>query len=48
MRGLLIKVAGFAGTMLLITAALVVVFGQFRFAPTSKYHAIFEDASRLT
>jgi phospholipid/cholesterol/gamma-HCH transport system substrate-binding protein len=46
-RGLLIKVIGFAGTMLLITLALVVVFGQFRFAPTSKYHAIFEDASRL-
>jgi len=33
--------------MLLVAAGLVVVFGQFRFAPTSTYHATFEIASRL-
>ena len=33
--------------MLLVAAMLVVVFGEFRFASESKYHATFTDASRL-
>jgi phospholipid/cholesterol/gamma-HCH transport system substrate-binding protein len=46
-RGLLIKVGIFAVVMLLVSAALVVIFGEFRFASTSTYHATFTDASRL-
>ncbi|MBV8965927.1 MAG: MCE family protein [Mycobacteriaceae bacterium] len=46
-RAVLIKVSIFAVVMLLVAAGLVVVFGQFRFAPTSTYHATFENASRL-
>jgi phospholipid/cholesterol/gamma-HCH transport system substrate-binding protein len=33
--------------MLLVAAGLVVVFGQFRFASNSSYHATFAEASRL-
>jgi phospholipid/cholesterol/gamma-HCH transport system substrate-binding protein len=46
-RGIVIKVSIFAAVMLLVAAGLVVVFGQFRFATTNGYHAIFENASRL-
>jgi phospholipid/cholesterol/gamma-HCH transport system substrate-binding protein len=46
-RGILIRVAIFTVVMLLVAASLVVVFGQFRFASTSSYHANFADASRL-
>jgi phospholipid/cholesterol/gamma-HCH transport system substrate-binding protein len=46
-RGLLIKVSIFAVIMLLVSAGLVVVFGEFRFASTNTYHARFSDASRL-
>jgi phospholipid/cholesterol/gamma-HCH transport system substrate-binding protein len=46
-RGILIKVVIFTVVMLLVAAGLVVVFGQFRFAPTSGYHANFTTASRL-
>jgi phospholipid/cholesterol/gamma-HCH transport system substrate-binding protein len=44
---MLIKVSAFAVAMLLVSAALVVVFGDFRFGPESTYHATFTDASRL-
>ena len=47
-RGLLIKVSIFAVAMLLVSAGLVVIFGEFRFAATRTYHATFSDASRLT
>ncbi len=33
--------------MLVVAAMLVVVFGEFRFASETKYHATFTDASRL-
>lgn len=33
--------------MLLVAAMLVIVFGEFRFASEDKYHATFDDASRL-
>ncbi len=46
-RGTLIKVSIFAVTMLLVSAGLVVVFGEFRFASTNTYHATFTDAARL-
>ncbi len=46
-RGILAKVSIFAIAMLLVAAGLIVVFGQFRFAPTNTYHAIFDNASRL-
>ena len=46
-RSMLIKVSTFAVAMLLVSAALVVVFGDFRFGPESTYHATFTDASRL-
>lgn len=46
-RGSLVKVAAFVAVMLLVTAALVVVFGQFRFASSSVYHADFATASLL-
>jgi phospholipid/cholesterol/gamma-HCH transport system substrate-binding protein len=44
-RGVLVKVVIFAVAMLLVAVALVVVFGQFRFAPTDVYHASFAEAS---
>ena len=46
-RGILVKVSAFAVVMLLVAAGLVVIFGEFRFAPTHTYRAVFEDASRL-
>ncbi|MCV7171885.1 MCE family protein [Mycobacterium sp. CPCC 205372] len=46
-RGNLIKVSVFAVVMLLISAGLVVVFGEIRFASSNSYHATFADASRL-
>ncbi|WP_020101011.1 MCE family protein [Mycobacterium sp. 360MFTsu5.1] len=42
------KVTAFTVVMLLVAAALVVVFGQFRFGAGERYHAQFTDASRLT
>lgn len=41
------KVTVFTVVMLLVAAALVVVFGQFRFGEGEQYHAEFVDASRL-
>lgn len=46
-RGNLIKVSVFAVVMLLISAGLVVIFGEIRFASSNTYHATFTDASRL-
>ncbi|OOK75038.1 mce related family protein [Mycobacterium kansasii] len=43
----MIKVSIFALAMLLVAAALVVVFGDFRFGPKATYHATFTNASRL-
>ena len=43
----LIKVSIFTVVMLLVSAGLVVVFGEFRFASGNTYHAQFHDASRL-
>ena len=46
-RAILAKVAIFAVAMLLVSAGLVVVFGEFRFAAGHTYHATFDNASRL-
>lgn len=46
-RSMVIKVSIFAAAMLLVSAGLVVVFGDFRFGPESTYHATFVDVSRL-
>jgi phospholipid/cholesterol/gamma-HCH transport system substrate-binding protein len=46
-RSMMIKVIIFTVAMLLVSAGLVVVFGDFRFGPESTYHATFIDASRL-
>ena len=46
-RRVVLKVSIFTVVMLLVAAGLVVVFGQFRFASTNSYHAMFENASRL-
>ena len=46
-RGTLTKVIIFVVAMLLVAAGLIVIFGEFRFAPTNSYHATFSDASRL-
>ena len=46
-RSMMIKVIIFTVAMLLVSASLVVVFGDFRFGPESTYHATFVDASRL-
>ncbi|MEV3902855.1 MCE family protein [Mycobacterium sp. NPDC050551] len=46
-RGNLVKVSVFAVVMLLISAGLVVVFGEIRFASSNTFHATFADASRL-
>ena len=43
----LLNVSIFTVAMLLVAAMLVVVFGEFRFASESGYHATFTDASRL-
>jgi phospholipid/cholesterol/gamma-HCH transport system substrate-binding protein len=49
MRGdkTLVKVSIFTVAMLLVAAALVVVFGEFKFASGNTYHAQFASASRL-
>ena len=46
-RSMMIKVSIFAVAMLLVSAGLVVVFGDFRFGPESTYHATFTNVSRL-
>jgi phospholipid/cholesterol/gamma-HCH transport system substrate-binding protein len=46
-RSMVIKVGIFTVVMVLVSAALVVVFGDFRFGSESTYHATFLDASRL-
>ena len=46
-RALPVKVGIFVVVMLIVAAGLVVVFGEFRFAPSNRYHATFSDASRL-
>lgn len=46
-RKTLIKVGIFTAVMLLVSAGLVVVFGEFRFAASHTYHANFVTASRL-
>lgn len=46
-RSTLIKVSIFTLAMLLVSAGLVVVFGEFRFASNHTYHANFASASRL-
>jgi phospholipid/cholesterol/gamma-HCH transport system substrate-binding protein len=46
-RSMVIKVGIFTVAMLFVAAALVVVFGDFRFGPESTYHATFTDVSRL-
>lgn len=46
-RSMVIKVSIFTLAMLLVSAGLVVIFGDFRFGPESTYHATFTDASRL-
>ena len=46
-RSMVTKVSIFTVVMLLVSAALVVVFGDFRFGSESTYHATFTDASRL-
>jgi phospholipid/cholesterol/gamma-HCH transport system substrate-binding protein len=46
-RSMLIKVSIFAVAMVLVSASLVVVFGDFRFGPESTYHATFTDVSKL-
>ncbi len=43
----LLGVSIFTVAMLLVAAMLVVVFGQFRFASETDYHATFTNASRL-
>lgn len=46
-RNTLIKVGIFTTVMLLVSALLVVIFGEFRFASNHTYHANFSSASRL-
>lgn len=46
-RSMLIKVCIFAVAMVLVSASLVIVFGDFRFGPESTYHATFTDISKL-
>jgi phospholipid/cholesterol/gamma-HCH transport system substrate-binding protein len=46
-RGTLIKFAVFATVMTLLTAFLFMAFSQYRSGSTSKYSAVFSDASRL-
>jgi phospholipid/cholesterol/gamma-HCH transport system substrate-binding protein len=43
----LLNVGLFTVAMLVVAAMLVVVFGEFRFASETKYHATFTDAARL-
>ena len=46
-RSMMVKVAIFTVTMLLVAFGLVVTFGEFRFGPSNTYHANFIDATRL-
>lgn len=46
-RNVLVRVFVFVLAMVLVAAGLVVVFGQFRFASSSTYHANFATASLL-
>jgi phospholipid/cholesterol/gamma-HCH transport system substrate-binding protein len=46
-RGVAAKVGIFVVVMIIVAAGLVVIFGEFRFASTNSYHAVFTDASRL-
>lgn len=46
-RATMIKVIIFSIAMLLVSAGLVVVFGEFRFTSNNTYHADFTTASRL-
>lgn len=46
-RAVLTKVSIFAVVMLLVSGSLVLVFGEFRFAPSNTYKAIFSDGSKL-
>lgn len=46
-RSMVIKVSVFTVVMVLVSVALVVVFGDFRFGSEGTYHATFTDASRL-
>ncbi|MBE9373322.1 MCE family protein [Saccharopolyspora sp. HNM0983] len=45
--GLSIKVTAFVTAAVVLTGALVVVFGGFRFHPTTSYHAVFDDISGM-
>lgn len=47
MRGRAVGVALFTAVMIAVTAGLVIVFGEFRFQPTTGYRALFTDASGL-
>ncbi|MDJ0395321.1 MCE family protein [Rhodococcus sp. G-MC3] len=47
MRGNAVKLSIFALVMVLIFAALALVFSQYRFGSADGYHAVFEDASGL-
>lgn len=44
---LLLKVLAFATATVTMTGLLVVVFGGFRFEPTTTYHAVFTDISGM-
>ncbi|MFV0493693.1 MCE family protein [Mycobacterium sp.] len=46
-RSMVIKVSVFAAVMLMVSAALVLVFGDFRFGSENTYHATFLNSSRL-
>src|ERR1700682_4754171 len=46
-RGIPVKVGAFTVAMLLVAAALIVVFGEFRFARANTYHANFAVATQL-
>lgn len=46
-RAIFVKVSIFVVVMLMVSAGLVVIFGEFRFAANNSYHATFKDASRL-
>lgn len=47
MRGTGIKVAVFIVAMLMVTAMLFAIFGQYRGGPSNTYRAMFNDASSL-
>lgn len=46
-RAMVIKVGAFTVIMMLVSVALIVVFGDFRFGSENTYHATFIDASKL-